>query len=733
MKRTIRNGFQSLRCRFAGLMLALFTTTAAQAITNTWDCGAGNQLWTNKLNWSADVAPAANDVVIIDGAVTVNIAGLSNGFLPSGAKVVLTNGATLYNSADVCRMNGSSTVSVAANCDISDYWAMYQGSMSFQNGAKWTTGDLELGGPNVFSFKLGSSGFTKLTPSTLRWDASKKFTQQTWTVDMADYTGGPASILLVDCSSTSDANMTASNFWYTATRTVTNPGIYTNSTVIFDTVQQAFVLKVSETPINPPTADLVWDGGGGSVLWATAANWDPDFVPVAGVTVEIAIPVTVEHGGNFPACTISLKNGAGLKGSGGALRINGATINVASNSLLSGGWWDMNSGNINFQNGAGATMTDWEQKGVNRFNFKLGPAGFTTLLPGRLWGTSPITSTISNATYIADMANYTGSNGIITLVDFSADSYGMTSDLFQNAKLSVTNTDGYVGNLQWNNTAKSIELNVTGLPVYYWDNDGTTAGFGTAAGTWAAPTTGDGTQGWSRDTAGATLPASMSTSVRSTVNFGYGAIGLASGTITVSGTVANGNMTFASGSGAITLSGGTITLAPAATITVNNSSDTISSVLAGTGSSLTKAGSGTLTLSGTNTYSGTTTIHAGTLAVGGNNVLTNLSPVSMGSATLDAGTYSNQAGTLDVAGSAVIKLGTGATLAFADSSAIDWAGGTLTLTGRFISGSSLRFGTNANGLTADQLAKISAAGYYKFTLDASGYLKAQTGTLIMFQ
>jgi len=713
----------------AGLMMTL----SAQAITRTWDGGGGNLTWTNNANWNPDGAPAANDVLIIDGVVTVDLIGLSNGFIPNGVNVALTNGAGLTISSGVCRMGSAAKVTVASNCTLNTYWAMYNGSMSFQNGAKWTTGDLELNGPNVFSFKLGPTGFAKLTPSTLRWDATKKFSQQTWNVDMADYTGGPTNIILMDCSSASDANMTASNFWYTATRTVTNPGIYTNSTVIYDVVQKAFVLKVSETPINPPTADLVWDGGGGSVLWSTAANWDPDFVPTAGVTVEIAGSVTVEYGNNLPACFISLKNGAGLKGSGGALRLQGATINVASNSVLSGAWWDLNAGTLNFQNGAGATMTDWEQKGINRFNFKLGPAGFITLLPGRLWGSSPITSTISNATYIADMANYIGSTGIITLVDFSADSYGMTPELFQNANLSVTNTDGYVGNLQWNNTAKSIELNVTALPVYYWDNDGTTAGFGTASGTWASPTTGDTTQGWSTNAAGGTLPASLSTTVRSSVNFGNGATGLGAGTITVSGAVANGNMTFASGSGAITLSGGTINLPASATITVNNSSDTISSVLSGAGSSLTKAGLGTLTLSGANTYSGATTITAGTLALGANNVLTNLSPVTIASATLNASTFSNKGGVLDTTGSAIINLGTGATLAFSDSSAIDWTGGTLNITGPFVSGISIRFGTTGNALTVDQLAKISATGCYKFTLDSNGYLKAQRGTMIMFQ
>ena len=147
--------------------------------------------------------------------------------------------------------------------------------------------------------------------------------------------------------------------------------------------------------------------------------------------------------------------------------------------------------------------------------------------------------------------------------------------------------------------------------VYYWDNDGSAAGFGTAAGTWAAPTTGSATQGWSLDTAGTTLPVDYTTLTTDTINFGNGATGLAAGTITVSGTVGSGSMTFASGSGAIVLSGGTINLAAATTITVDNSSDTISSTLSGVGSSLTKAGTGTLTLSNTaNNFSGGLTLNA---------------------------------------------------------------------------------------------------------------------------
>ncbi|HEX7261060.1 MAG TPA: hypothetical protein VF258_04540, partial [Luteolibacter sp.] len=151
--------------------------------------------------------------------------------------------------------------------------------------------------------------------------------------------------------------------------------------------------------------------------------------------------------------------------------------------------------------------------------------------------------------------------------------------------------------------------------TYYWDNDGTTAGFGTATGTWAAPTTGSASQGWSTDGTGGTLPGSVTTATTDITNFGNGATGLASGTITVSGAVSSGNMTFASGSGAITLSGGTsITLGGGATITVNNAAATINTNILGSGG-LIKAGTGTLTHAYTfgSGYTGATTVNDGTM------------------------------------------------------------------------------------------------------------------------
>jgi len=84
---------------------------------------------------------------------------------------------------------------------------------------------------------------------------------------------------------------------------------------------------------------------------------------------------------------------------------------------------------------------------------------------------------------------------------------------------------------------------------------------------------------------------------------------------------------------------GTFSLGPnQLTVGSNNLSTTVSGVITGTGGSLVKTGSGILMLSGTNTYTGSTTVNDGALVVNGSIASSSLTTVNSGAVLLGSGT-----------------------------------------------------------------------------------------------
>ena len=145
---------------------------------------------------------------------------------------------------------------------------------------------------------------------------------------------------------------------------------------------------------------------------------------------------------------------------------------------------------------------------------------------------------------------------------------------------------------------------------YYWDTNGSTSGFGTAGGTWGSSSF------FSTSSSGTLTTTAATTTSTDSLAFGTDAagFGLASGTVTVSGSKAIGNMSFGADSGAVTLTGGTLGIG-ASTVTASAATSTISSRLRGTGS-LTKTGTGVLILDANNDFSGGSTVSQGMLQIG---------------------------------------------------------------------------------------------------------------------
>ena len=173
--------------------------------------------------------------------------------------------------------------------------------------------------------------------------------------------------------------------------------------------------------------------------------------------------------------------------------------------------------------------------------------------------------------------------------------------------------------------------------TFYWDSTSpfSSSGFGNAAGTWAQNST-SGSGRWVTNSAGTVAGSGVqNTSGSDIFNFGTTANGLGEGTINVNGAVTMGNTNYASSSGSITLSGGTINYRSAVAVTVNNDANTIGSVIGGAATSFTKAGTGTLTLEAANSYTGTTIINNGTLALGASGSINSSSGVTLGGGTFD--------------------------------------------------------------------------------------------------
>jgi autotransporter-associated beta strand protein len=114
----------------------------------------------------------------------------------------------------------------------------------------------------------------------------------------------------------------------------------------------------------------------------------------------------------------------------------------------------------------------------------------------------------------------------------------------------------------------------------YWDNNGASAGFGDAGGTWGVDSL------WSTDRTGATAPGVTTTTADDDVYFGLLGTGLGGGTVSVDAAGQTfRSMRFGSASGPITVAGGDLSLgAPVTRVAGYNVSNTLASALSSTNS-----------------------------------------------------------------------------------------------------------------------------------------------------
>ena len=249
----------------------------------------------------------------------------------------------------------------------------------------------------------------------------------------------------------------------------------------------------------------------------------------------------------------------------------------------------------------------------------------------------------------------------------------------------------------------TVCLAFSAIAQRYWDINGSASGASssnTAPGTWGV------NNFWSTSSAGTAATTAWTSGQQAIFSAGGNATGTF--TVGVSGNQSVSGILFEDGN--VTLSGGTITLTSGVgngvvSVASTNLATIASQVAGGTG--LTKTGTGTLLLSGTNIFSGVTDLQQGTLLV--------TKPSSLGSSilNLDGGNFAGAGAPITVDNDVVISsdstIGGSQNLTFSGN--VSAAGGARTLT------------INNSGQTAFTGATLSLGDPNRrgrLTLDISG-------------
>jgi len=336
----------------------------------------------------------------------------------------------------------------------------------------------------------------------------------------------------------------------------------------------------------------------------------------------------------------------------GTLRVDGTlggSVAVGESGTLAGGGTIAGAVTVNGTLSAGAspgTLT------VGTLTLNSGSTAFFELnAPGIVGGASnDLVIVTGNLTLGGTLNAQAAAGGFYRLFNYG----GALSGSF--ATTTVTGTGGFVVANQQVQTSIPGQVNLAvigaGQRLQFWDG-GDSTGNGSVdggTGTWSSAGT-----NWTGQPGQAGINGTWGGSVAVFA-------GAAGGAVTVSGPQAFDTLQFST-SGYV-VSGSNLTLAPASgtagTITVDSSiTATIGSIIAdGTATGLNKIGGGTLVLTGANTYTGATTISAGTLRIGTGGSIAASSAVTLSAAgaTLDIAAAGNSfvRNLAGVAGSSVV-------------------------------------------------------------------------------
>jgi autotransporter-associated beta strand protein len=366
---------------------------------------------------------------------------------------------------------------------------------------------------------------------------------------------------------------------------------------------------------------------------------------VSAVKLDAGSLLVFDRTDNYGGPVVAAISGPGaVQQAEGTLTLTGSssfTGGIEVGSLLSGGTLQLaggilGNGPVQLDSGGTALVLD---------------ATGTAMVPGNISGTGKVVQNGAGTTILAGSNTYTGGTTIIA------------GTLQLGDGLSLC---GYVGR---NITDNSLLSFANPLAQTF---AGSISGSGslTKSGTGTLTLAGSNTySGGTSITAGVLALANSAALQQSTLCLGGGG-GMSFGGLTsavLGGLAGGGSLSL------VNTAGSPVALA----VGSNGAATTFNGSLSGSGSLL-KVGGGKLTLTGSNIYTGGTTVSAGAIVAGGPGTLSPYSDMTVNGGTLDASGYATTVKSLTMTGAGTLDLGIGNLLTSSNTATL---GGTLKLSG----------------------------------------------------
>jgi autotransporter-associated beta strand protein len=594
----------------AALLLA---PTAARAATYSWGVSSGD--WSLPANWGGTLPTSADTAAIANGGTaTVTLTGevcntLWLGGTTGAGALQMTAGSSLSATTEYVGYSGTGTFTQSggtnsvSNLTLGQTWGSSNGTYNLNGGTLIVSGGIYKGsGTAAFNFNGGTlltgSNFLASLPIALATAGSNV------TIDTAGYPlptlagslSGPGGLIKAD-----SGKLTLS-----AANTFSGPTLVTGGTL---SLANSGALQNSTVTVNA-TNGLAFSNAGTYLVGALAGS--------GGFALNSGVALSVGADG------ASTSFSGALSGSGSLAKIGSGVLTLTGSNTYTGGT-SVNGGTLLLDfSAAGAPAGNIINFSADSSALTLG--GGTLSIQSASGGTS--SQQFNGLTLAADASTIRlNKNGNSNLPSLSLGTLTATTTASAGGTLLLDTSAG--GTIT---TTTPATNGIYGGRIVYYDGTGydwaTSSGTSTytlskAATTTTLPASGAiaGTNYFLAGNGSVTLSETANTlklsptAASTSLTISSGSLTLAAGGLLFTGTndyrVSGGSITAGNGSGAYEL----IVEQYAA-----NNSLTIASVLANNGTnatSLTKAGPGTLTLSATNSYSGGTSVLAGTLALSG--------------------------------------------------------------------------------------------------------------------